>query len=148
MPRAPFQILVFPYRVIDNNEILYAVFKRSDADYWQAIAGGGEDDETQLEAARRESFEEAGIKSENEFVKLDSFSSVPAEGISGMIWGQKVLVVPQYCFAVEVKSERLKLSTEHTEYRWLNYEEAHAILHYDSNKNALWELNYRLTRLK
>lgn len=146
MARAPFQILVFPYRALSDNKILYAVFKCSDAGYWQAIAGGGEDDETPLDAARRESHEEAGIDPTNHFIKLDSISTVPAVEVSGMIWGKDILVVPEHCFAVEVTDTTLAISDEHTEYQWLEYEEAREILHWDSNKNALWELNHRLIR--
>jgi dATP pyrophosphohydrolase len=146
MARAPFQVLVFPYRIIDDNKILYAVFRRVDAGYWQGIAGGGEDDETPLEAARREAFEEAGIDAPDGFIELDSHFTVPAEEVAGMIWGQKVLVLPECCFGVEVKDETIVLSDEHDAFRWLNYEAARTLLHWDSNKNALWELDYRLRR--
>jgi dATP pyrophosphohydrolase len=144
MSRAPFQILVFPFRILPDKKILYAVFKRSDTGYWQGIAGGGEDDETPLEAAKRESSEEAGIDPDNNYIKLDSFSTIPAVGISGLIWGEDILVVPQYCFGVEVADKDLRLSGEHDEFKWLGYDKAREILHWDSNKNALWELNQRL----
>ena len=45
--RAPFQVLVIPYKII-NNEILYGIFLRSDMKVWQAISGGGEDNETPI----------------------------------------------------------------------------------------------------
>lgn len=47
------QVLVIPYKMI-NGKAEYCIFKRSDALYWQFIAGGGEDKETPLEAAKRE----------------------------------------------------------------------------------------------
>ena len=147
MARAPFQVLVLPYRFRGTGEISYAVFKRepSTGGYWQGVAGGGEDDETPLQAARREAQEEAGITPDSEFLKLDTFNKIPVEGVSGFIWGEKVLVIPQYFFGVLFESERLRLSDEHTEYRWLDYESARDILYWDSNRNALWELNHRLT---
>ena len=37
MPRAPFQVLVFPFRRLEEGEFEYAVFKRADEGYWQAI---------------------------------------------------------------------------------------------------------------
>ncbi len=144
MSRAPFQILVFPYRLTDNDGIEYAIFRRSDLDCWQGIAGGGEDDETPIDAAKRESYEEAGIPPDSEYFKLDSLSTIPVVGINGFIWGKDVLVIPQYCFGVKVEGSELKLSSEHTEYRWLLYEKAYDLLKWDSNKNALWELDYRL----
>ena len=148
MTRAPFQVLVLPYRITGDGTILYAIFKRrpDDGDYWQGIAGGGEDDETPLEAARREAGEEAGIRPDSEFFKLDSFSTVPVVGVCGFKWGQDVLVLPQHFYAVKVDHEKLRLSGEHAEYGWLDYESAYKLLHWQSNKNALWELDYRLRR--
>ena len=146
MARAPFQVLVLPYMITYDNRILYALFKRADADYWQGIAGGGEDSESPLEAAKREAFEEAGIGSDCEFIQLDSFSSIPVVGISGFLWGEDVLVVPQYTFGVRVDCEQMELSSEHSDCKWVDYDAATEMLHWDSNKNALWELNHRLTR--
>lgn len=149
MDRAPFQVLVFPYMVLEGNKIIYAVFKRSDSDgrFWQAIAGGGNVGETILDAARRETFEEAAIDTGSEYIKLDSCATIPVEYICGFIWGEDVLVVPEYCFGVKVDNQDLQLSSEHTEYRWLSYAEAHEILSWDSNKNGLWELDLRLKRM-
>ena len=53
--RAPFQILAIPYRIVDGTP-MYCVFHRADHDQWQFIAGGGEDNETPLAAAKRETF--------------------------------------------------------------------------------------------
>jgi len=149
MPRAPFQILVLPYRVLDDNSILYAIFKRADIehDIWQGIAGGGEDDETPLQAARREAFEEAGIPDDSQYMRLSSTMTLPVEKVAGFLWGDEVLVIPEYCFGVRLDDEQLCLSLEHGEYRWLNYTDAHALFTWDSNKNALWELDYRLRQI-
>ena len=40
MARAPFQILVFPYRR-RGDKFEFALFRRADDGYWQGIAGGG-----------------------------------------------------------------------------------------------------------
>ena len=58
--RAPFQILAIPYRII-NGSPLYCAFHRADFDQWQFIAGGGEDDESPVQAALREISEEGGV---------------------------------------------------------------------------------------
>ena len=50
----------------------------------------------------------------------------------------------EFSFAIEVAGGDLLLSDEHTEYAWLPYLEAHAVLRWDSNKTALWELDRRL----
>ena len=75
--RAPLQILAIPYRIVAG-ESYYCVFRRSDSQYWQFIAGGGEDNETPIEAACREIFEEGGVKAEN-IIQLTSMCYVQAE---------------------------------------------------------------------
>ena len=145
MARVPFQVLVYPYRRINIDEFEYALFKRADAGYWQAIAGGGEDDETRLEAAQREAFEEAGIPTHFNFLQLDTVEPVPVTEFSdSYLWGDDIYVIPQYCYGVLVQDRRLVLSAEHTEYRWLPYEEAYHLVKYDGNRTALWELDKRL----
>ena len=148
MNRAPFQVLVLPYRIVRGNRILYAVFRReaSTGGYWQGIAGGGEGEESPCEAAQREALEEAGIGPSNPFIKLDSMAMFPVANVAGFLWGLDVLVIPEYCFGVKVEDRRMKLSQEHTHYRWLQYHSAHAKLHWETNKTALWELDCRLRR--
>ena len=145
MGRAPFQVLVLPYRVSTKDNIYYAIFSRSDTDNcWQGIAGGGEGRETPTAAAKREALEEAGIKKSSKYLKLDSCSTLPVENVCGFKWGPKVLVIPEYCFGVKVKKERVRLSREHTSLKWVRYPLAMKMLKWDSNRNALWELNHRL----
>ena len=145
MARAPFNVLVFPYRRVGGDEFEYALLKRSDAGFWSGVTGGGEDDETVLEAARRETFEETGISSDSIFLQLDTVEPVPVTYFGcSYLWGEDVYVIPQYCFGVLADDRALVLSPEHTEYRWLRYEEADRLLKWDGNRTALWELNQRL----
>lgn len=147
MARAPFQVAVFPYRILESGEIVYAVFQRRDGEMaWQVIAGGGEDNETPLEAARREAWEEAGITPANVYLELDSRATIPVVHFAAFRDREDLLVIPEYCFAVEVGSAAISLSLEHTEFAWLPFVEAQALLRWDNNKNALWELNRRLCR--
>ena len=155
MSRAPFQILVLPYKIGPKNVIRYAIFARSDSkNCWQGIAGGGEGKETLLSAAKREAHEEAGINTASKYIKLDSLTTLPVVNVCGFKWGARVLVIPEYSFGVEIKDQPIKLSREHSGFKWVSYDEAMKKLKWDSNRNALWELNYRLrqkpfrTRLK
>ena len=143
--RAPFQVLVLPWRV-SGEQIEYAVFKRSDGDYWQFIAGGGEGSELPIEAARREAFEEARIPSDAPLFALDSRNTVPVIELAGkLLWGPDVLVVPEYTFGVKVDDAALTISGEHTEYRWGDFQSCYDLLHWHSNRNALVELDHRAT---
>ena len=145
MARAPFQVLVYPYRQLQPSVFESALLKRSDAGYWQAIAGGGEDDEGPLAAARREAYEEAGLPANSDFLQLDTVEPVPVTEFSdSYLWGEDLYVIPQYCFGVLVTDHRIVLSREHTESAWLSYDQAHSLLKYDGNKTALWELDKRL----
>jgi dATP pyrophosphohydrolase len=142
--RAPFQVLVIPFRK-SNSNIEYAIFKRSDADYWQFIAGGGEDGETPEQAAQREASEEAGVSSDSHLIRLDSTSTVPKENFAAAkSWPSTLYVVPEYCFAVDLGKSDIAISPEHLEFRWVLYGEAQKMLEWDSNRNALWEINERL----
>ena len=146
--RAPFQVLVFPYRYSSDKAPEYAIFERADTGYWQAIAGGGRIGETHLEAAKREAFEEAGIPPESDYIRLDSTATIPVLGICGYLyWGEDVPVVPEYCFGVLVQGSQIKLSDEHNRFKWVDYDRARELLKWDSNRNALWELNWRLREL-
>jgi len=144
MPRAPFQVLVLPFLRTPEG-IRYAVLKRHDAGYWQGVAGGGEDDETPDATARREAFEEAGIPAGARLIRLDSLTSIPVIHFRDRdLWGPATHVIPEYSFGIEAIVEELHLCDEHTEYQWLNYQDAYEIVRFDSNRTALWELNRRL----
>ena len=144
MSRAPYQVLVIPY-IRQADQILYAVFKRSDEKFWQFIAGGGEEGETVVESALRETSEEAGIKSYLNFNRLDTIASIPKIGFpDNHQWSKSICVIPEYSFALEVADQTITLSAEHLEYRWCTYEEVYSLLKWDSNRTALWELNHKL----
>lgn len=142
--RAKYQVLIIPFKR-EKDKIKYGIFKRSDWDFYQAISGGGEEGETILETAKRELYEETGLKKEY-LTKLDSVSSIPANCFSdSKYWGPKTYVVPEYTFGVELtKSDKIVLSHEHKSFKFIDYESAHKKLKYDSNKNALYELNERI----
>ncbi|MBA7600045.1 hypothetical protein ES703_07091 [subsurface metagenome] len=140
-------MLVLPFRHSEGGHPDYAIFKRRDGEYWQFIGGGGENTEKPIESAKREAFEEAGISPDSEYISLDSCNTVPVVGVTGeFTWGKDVYVIPEYTFGVKSDSDIITLSKEHTEHRWVSYEDAVAMLKWDSNKVALWELNVRITR--
>ena len=145
MARAPFQVLIYPYRKNDHGQFEYALLTRTDRGFWQAIAGGGEGEEKPLEAARRETFEETGIPPTSEFIKLDTVEPIPVSEFKDIHnWGDDVYVIPQYCFGVASQNIQIVISPEHSEYQWLSYKEAHKLIKFDGNKTALWELDKKL----
>lgn len=142
--RQPYQILVFPF-VKEEENYYYALFQRRDLKVWQGLAGGGEEGETLLTAAKREAYEEALIDKSSKYFRLSSLATIPAENIGGFKWGQNIIMIPEFCFGVEVDSkEMVKTGNEHLKHEWFPFKEAMKKLKWDSNKSALWELNYRL----
>lgn len=146
MARAKYQVLVLPYKKQDD-AVFYCIFKRSDTDAWQFVAGGGEDeDASPLVSAKREAYEEAHIPCGANFNALETTCSISTEYFKNarLIWGESCLVIPEYCFAAEITSERIKISHEHTSFEWVDYQTALQRLKYDSNKTALWELDQKI----
>ena len=147
MGRLPYQVLVILY-LRDENGLRYCVFEReSPANQIQFVAGGGENDETPLEAAKREVFEESGIE-DAQFQQLVSICYIPTNIFSDAqrkAWGKDVIVIPEYSFGAETKSDVIRISDEHKSHRWVSYDEALNLLKWDSNKTALFELNSKLT---
>jgi dATP pyrophosphohydrolase len=147
VPRAPFQVLVIPFR-IKGERVEYAIFKRADNGAWQGIAGGGEDAETPVETARREALEEAGLPPECSLWELDTTSSIPVVAFAeNATWGDAVYVITEHCFGIDARGCDLRLSSEHREVVWIDYDEAARRLTFDGNKTALWELHQRVRGL-
>ena len=147
--RSPVNVLVLPFRRTLNDGLSYATFRRADGDggCWQAVAGGVEDGETPLQAAKRELQEETGLPPERRWVRLDAHATVPARMFRDWpSWGPDIYVVRELAFGAEVAAnEVIRLSGEHADLNWLSYAEALDRLRWDSNRTALWELHARLT---
>ncbi|MCL2446822.1 MAG: NUDIX pyrophosphatase [Oscillospiraceae bacterium] len=146
MARLPYQVLVILY-LQSENHIKYCIFERkSPRGQLQFVAGGGEDDETPLQAAMREVHEEAGINKAI-FQQLTSVCYIPTNIFSQsqrQAWGENVFVIPEHAFGAKVETENVSISDEHVAFNWVSYDEAMAQLAWDSNKTALYELNCRL----
>ncbi len=145
MARAPFQVAVLPFRHATPGAPEFAVFRRSDAEYWQVVAGGGEDDETAEQAAQREAHEEARIPLTSRLVELTTTASVPVTYFGDTEhWPRDLYVIPTHYFAVDATDLEIAISPEHMEFRWAKFDEAHQILHWQSDAVALWELAQRI----
>lgn len=144
MARAPYNTLVIPY-IVENGLVKYCVLLREDMKVWQFIAGGGEDDEAPIDAAKREAIEEIGILGFKSFREIETKTYVPTKYFKNAreLWGDR-FVIPVHCFAMETYDKNIMLSDEHLSYLWLAYEEAENILHFDVDKTALYEIDCQI----
>lgn len=94
----------------------------------------------------REAQEEAGIQGDCDILTLESKADIPAIGITDEHTRADTYTIPEYTFAIRLDNKKLTLSKEHIEYMWVGYDEAMSMLKWESNKNALCELNERLAR--
>ena len=142
--REPYQIISIPYRIV-NDTTLFCIFRRTNGDYWQFIAGGGENNEKPIDTALREIKEETGVTAEK-LTELKSVAFVPAEVAAENMrthWDKNIFVIPEYSFAFECSADPT-LSREHSEYKWLPYDTARKLLKWESNKVAMYEAMCRL----
>lgn len=116
----------------------YLILLRADLSVWQGISGGGEGNETPLEAALRETREEVGI-TPTRMVQLDSTAMIPAtEVLADPPWAKEE--IPEYSFLADIPSDvTIHLSREHKGFMWCNYETALTMLKFESNAAALVE---------
>jgi dihydroneopterin triphosphate diphosphatase len=141
--RAPFQVLVILFRQAPS--LRFCALQRADSGSWQWIAGGGEDEESPLEAARREVAEETGLVAATPH-PLESRAFVPVDGFADRgDWPASISAIPEYAFALETNMDPC-LSKEHTDFAWLDYDAAFAVLRWDSNRSAMEELRERLVQ--
>ncbi|HXT88364.1 MAG TPA: NUDIX domain-containing protein [Trebonia sp.] len=144
--RQPLQVIVFPFRVTDLAPE-YAIFRRADDGCWQGVAGGVEEGEDLLTAARRETAEEVSLAGGSPVYKLDMVSGVARTWFAASRqWPAGLYIVVKHYFAMDVTLDPtpVVLSREHSEFRWAPYDEASGALRYDDDKTALWELDARL----
>ncbi len=148
MSRQPKQVHIYLYRKGEHG-YEYAIFQRSDMTVcWQGICGGLEDDETLVEGARREIFEESGISEKLPLYELETVSYFPVNIITDDArkdWSDDVIVIPMHYFAMPYNGE-IKLSDEHLQVKWMSFGDACEVIYFDDQETALYELNERLLR--
>ena len=146
MARAKYQVLVLPYQN-QNNKTLYCIFKRSDMDAWQFIAGGGEtEDASPLISAKREANEEAGISCDKPFHALETTSSISTEGFKKArpvwerpAWSSRNIALRWNCPTGPSLSPGNTPALNGSIMQRLSSGSK-----YDSNKVALWELENKI----
>jgi dATP pyrophosphohydrolase len=119
------------FRII-NNEQQFLLLKRSEnriyPGIWQMVSGHIDKKDTAVETAIRELKEETGLKPLRLWVapNINSFYMPEDDSIT---------LIP--VFAAQVEDVEVKISEEHTEFKWLNSEEAKKILAWDGQRRSV-----------
>lgn len=118
---------------IKNGELEFLLLKRSPEQYypnlWQMVTGKIKENETAYQSALREIKEETGLTPEKFWVAptVNSFYSPDKDYIC---------LLP--VFATRVNDEcEIILSKEHTEFKWVNPEEAKQLLAWDGQRKSV-----------
>lgn len=136
-----------------QNSFEFLLLKRTPekGGFWQSVGGVVEKNETLLEAAFREVFEEAGIKKEQVMRVIEDVHFFTYN--THYLTGKPIPEEKEHVFALEVKPDT-KISIEHNpcneheDFGWFSLEEALNIMKWPENKKALTKLNESLIKRK
>jgi 8-oxo-dGTP pyrophosphatase MutT (NUDIX family) len=125
---------------IENENILYLLL-HYESGHWDLPKGKIEPGETKQEAALRELMEETELTAEldeefEEEIKYIFTDYAPAEALA-KAGDKKLAQKTAYFFVGRATSKEVKLSDEHTDYKWLPYKDALEQLTYDNAKTLL-----------
>jgi 8-oxo-dGTP pyrophosphatase MutT (NUDIX family) len=119
----------------EADAVRYLLFKRNaqKGGFWQPVTGGVEEGESIEDCLKRELSEETGFHDPKNIIDLRFHFSFPDDHGG---------VLTEYVYGVELAADQEpKLSSEHTEYRWVDLDEAMQLLKWEDNKVALGKLN-------
>jgi len=95
---------------------------------WQGVAGKIEEGETAWQAAVRELKEETGLTPKRMFI-ADHVSTFYEQN------GDLINLVP--VFGIETETKHITLSSEHSEYKWMDFEDAERTLAWNGQKKGI-----------
>lgn len=139
MLRDPFSVLVVIKR---NDGKILVIQRKDDADFWQSVTGGIEPNESPIECAYREVYEETGINCKQlKLVIKDLGLQFKYEIREQWLYRYKqgCKLNTENVFALRVpNSQKIKLCPEeHTDYKWLKPRLAKKKVWSQSNKVAI-----------
>ena len=138
MKKIPISVLVIIYT---KNKDVLLLKKNNDKDMWQSVTGSLNENEKPIDAAKREVFEETGLKSSNIF---DCYRKNVFEIYE--MWRHKyedgVTHNTEHVFLLELESKvNIVLDkSEHLKYEWVSRVKAAEKVFSHTNRQAIFEL--------
>lgn len=122
-----------------NKEVMYLVLQYG-LGHWDFVKGIEEKGEKEKATAARETVEETGIK---DLIFVEGFR----ERISYFYrWEGKLVSKSVVFYLAETKKKRVKLSSEHTDFKWLTFPEATKQITFDNSRKILEKADMFLKR--
>lgn len=126
------QVNIITCRYNQKKELEVLILKRTESrgGFWQATTGGVHVGESLREAASRELMEELSISIKNPEYTDFTYSFM----------GNDNYILHEYVYVTLIdykKSQEIKISKEHDEYKWVNEKDAIDYLKFDTNKEAI-----------
>ena len=110
-----------------------SVFRKNNSQggYWDFPKGHLENEETEIETLKREIKEETGLE---EIFIIDGFQ----EAVKYFFPEEKEAILKKVIFyLVESKSKEVRISPEHSDFVWSQYQKALNLIKFDSTKEVL-----------
>jgi len=118
----------------ENNNIYYLLLHYG-LGHWGFVKGHIEKGESLKDTVLRETEEETGIK---DIKFIDGFKAWTKYFFN--LKGKKIFKIVTY-FLAETKTKKIKLSFEHTDFKWLSYSQAIKTLTFKNSKDILKKAN-------
>jgi len=114
--------------------------------FWQSVTGSLEVDETHRQAALREVYEETGFNAEDsQLIDLGLINTFEISPQWLPKYAPGVTHNEEVCFGLLItRQEPVLDSREHDAFLWVSYDEATALLYWESNRRALEVAKTRL----
>lgn len=124
---------VYPYRIYEKRGLLFLLLKRREdvilSDDWQVVCGKIKEGERIKDAFQRQIQSKTG-QIPLELYKLDFINYFYDD------YYDSVLMVP--CAAAHLSSSQVKIDSNlHSEYKWVDYEEAKQLLAWENQRKCL-----------
>lgn len=122
---------------VENNKLKFLLLKRSPEEkypnIWQMVTGKIKNGEKAFDAALRELNEETGLTAEELF-------SVPVVNSVYLSETDEVCMIPVFVCRVD-ENAKVKISKEHSEFKWLEPDEAVELLNWEGQKKSVRLIN-------
>ncbi len=119
----------------------YLLLKRRESlgGFWQSVTGSLEEGETHTQAAVREVREETGLVcAAEDLVDLELINVFEISPLWRHRYAAEITHNEERCFALLSRALDVRLDpAEHTDFAWVEYEDAMAMLYWESNRKAL-----------